>query len=170
MRRDQKFFDLYSLLIGGLAAVCVLFFVLAMKVNDMVRGDFQQHADVYIQAVNARLEPFGAVYMPDDDLTAAGPQVAAMDTPEPVEAAMSGPQVFNEACIACHGTGIGGAPKFGDAAAWASRLGRGHDVLVQHAIEGYQGETGFMPPKGGRMDLSDEEVAAAVEYMVSDVE
>lgn len=170
MRRDQKFFDMYSLVIGGLAAICVGFFVLAMKLNDMVRGDFQEHADVYIEAVNARLQPFGEVYLPGDDLTAGGPQVAAMETPEPVEAAMSGPQVFNEACIACHGTGIGGAPKFGDAAAWEPRIGQGLEVLVQHAIEGYQGSTGFMPPKGGRLDLSDEEVAAAVEYMASEVQ
>jgi cytochrome c5 len=170
LRRDQKFFDMYSLVIGGLAAVCVGFFVLAMKVTDMVRGDFREDDDVYLEAVNERLAPFGEVYLPGDDLTAGGPQVAAMDTPEPVEAAMSGPQVFNEACIACHGTGIGGAPKFGDAAAWGSRIEQGVDLLVQHAIEGYQGSTGFMPPKGGRMDLSDEEVAAAVEYMVTGVQ
>ena len=170
MRRDQKFFDMYSLVIGGLAAVCLAFFVIAMRLQDVVQGDFQEHADVYIDAVNARLEPFGEVYMPGDDLTAGGPQVAAMDAPEPVEAAMSGPQVFNDACIACHGTGIGGAPKFGAAADWEGRIEQGVDVLVQHAIEGYQGNTGFMPPKGGRMDLSDEEVAAAVEYMVSEVQ
>lgn len=170
MRRDQKFFDMYSLVIGGLAAVCLGFFVLAMKLNDMVRGDFQEHADVYIEAVNARIEPFGDVYLPGDDLTAGGPQVAAVAAPEPVEAAMSGPQVYNEACIACHGTGIGGAPSFGDAAAWGPRIEQGIDTLIQHAIEGYQGSTGFMPPKGGRMDLSDEEVAAAVEYMASEVQ
>ena len=161
---------MYSLVIGGLAAVCLGFFVLAVKLNDMVRGDFQEHADVYLEAVNTRLQPFSEVYQPGDDLTAGGPQVAAMQDAEPVEAAMSGPQVYNEACIACHGTGIGGAPKFGDAAAWGPRIEQGMEVLVQHAIEGYQGETGFMPPKGGRMDLSDEEVAAAVEYMVTEVE
>jgi cytochrome c5 len=170
LRRDQKFFDMYSLVIGGLAAVCLGFFVLAVKLNDMVRGDFQEHADVYLETVNTRLAPFSEVYLPGDDLTAGGPQVAAMEDAEPVEAAMSGPQVYNEACIACHGTGIGGAPRFGDAAAWGPRIEQGVEVLVQHAIEGYQGETGFMPPKGGRMDLSDEEVAAAVEYMVTEVQ
>lgn len=161
---------MYSLVIGGLAAVCLGFFVLAMKLNDLVQGDFQEHADVYIEAVNERLQPFSEVYLPGDDLTAGGPQVAAVDGAEPVETAMSGPQVYNDACIACHGTGIGGAPRFGDAAAWDPRIEQGMEVLVEHAIDGYQGETGFMPPKGGRMDLSEEEVAAAVEYMVSDVQ
>ncbi len=160
---------MYSLVIGGLAAVCLGFLVLAMKLNDTVRGDFQEHAAVYIEAANKRIAPFGDVYLPGDDLTDAGPQVAAVDAPEPVAAAMSGPQVYNEACIACHGTGIGGAPAFGDAQAWSSRVEQGMDVLIRHAIEGYQGSTGFMPPKGGRMDLSDEEVAAAVEYMTSDL-
>ncbi|HET6630380.1 MAG TPA: cytochrome c5 family protein [Woeseiaceae bacterium] len=170
MRRDQKFFDMYSLVIGGLAAVCLGFFVLAMNVNEKVRGDFQEHADVYIEAVNARLEPFGEVYLPGDDLSAGGPQVVAVESAEPVETVMSGPQVYNGVCIACHGTGIGGAPKFGDAAAWGPRIEQGLDVLTQHAIHGYQGSTGFMPPKGGRMDLSDEEVASAVEYMVSEAQ
>ncbi|HEX2138478.1 MAG TPA: c-type cytochrome [Woeseiaceae bacterium] len=161
---------MYSLVIGGLAAVCLGFFVLALKLNDLVRGDFQEHSDVYIETVNTRLQPFSEVYLPGDDLTAGGPQVAAMENAEPVEATMSGPQVYNEACIACHGPGIGGAPRYGDAAAWGPRIEQGMEVLVEHAISGYQGETGFMPPKGGRMDLSDEEVAAAVEYIVSEVQ
>lgn len=170
MRKDQKFFDMYSLVIGVLAAVCIGFFVLAMKLDEMTRGDFREHADVYIREVEKRIEPFGQVFMPGDDLTAAGPQVAAAETPEPVETAMTGPQVYNEACIACHGTGIGGAPAFGNAEAWGPRVEQGIETLVRHAIEGYQGQTGYMPPKGGRLDLSDEEIAAAVEYMAEQVQ
>lgn len=169
MRKDQKFFDMYSLVIGLLAAVCLGFFVLAMRLDDISRGEFREHADVYIQEVEKRIQPFGQVYMPGDDLTTGGPQVAAAQSPEPVATPMTGPQVYNEACIACHGTGIGGAPAFGNAEAWAPRLEQGMDVLVEHAIDGYTGQTGYMPPKGGRLDLSDEEVAAAVEYMTSEV-
>ena len=88
--------------------------------------------------------------------------------PEPVAAAMSGPQVYNSACLACHGAGIGGAPVPGDAEAWAARIAQGMDVLKDHAINGFQGSLGYMPAKGGRVDLSDEEVASAVEYMVSE--
>ena len=83
---------------------------------------------------------------------------------------MSGPQVYNAACIACHGSGIGGAPTVGDAAAWQARIAQGNDTLYLHAIEGYTGSTGFMPPKGGRMDLSDDEVRGAVDYMISEVQ
>ena len=84
--------------------------------------------------------------------------------------AMSGPQVYNNVCIACHSPpGIGGAPALGDSAAWASRLERGVDELVHHALNGYSGSTGIMPKKGGRLDLSDAEIIAAVEFMVERV-
>ena len=56
-----------------------------------------------------------------------------------------------------------------DAANWAPRIAQGLDTLRQHAIEGYSGENGYMPPKGGRLDLSDEEVYAAIDYMLSEV-
>ncbi len=81
---------------------------------------------------------------------------------------LSGPQVYNEACKACHGAGIGGAPIMGDAAQWVERLAQGNDMLIQHAIAGFSGATGFMPPKGGRVDLSDEEVTSAVEFMIAE--
>jgi cytochrome c5 len=158
---------MYSLVIGVLAAVCLGFFVLAMFVSSRTEVVFTSTSDEYQQAIAERLKPFGEVYMPGDDLTAGGPQVAQAAAPEPVEAARTGPQVYNEACIACHGTGIGGAPKFGDAAAWAPRIEQGLDVLKQHAIEGYTGSTGYMPPKGGRVDFADQEIHDAVEYMVS---
>jgi cytochrome c5 len=68
----------------------------------------------------------------------------------------------------CHGSGIGGAPVLNDPAAWETRIAQGSDTLYEHAIVGFTGETGFMPPKGARMDLSDDEVRAAVDYMVGE--
>jgi cytochrome c5 len=108
--------------------------------------------------------------MPGDDVEANTEVVAAAGEPEPVAETLSGPQVYNAACLACHGAGIGGAPVLGDADAWGPRIEQGMETLVGHAINGYQGEAGYMPPKGGRVDLSDEEVAAAVEYMVAEAE
>ena len=69
---------------------------------------------------------------------------------------------------ACHGAGIAGAPKTGDAAAWEARIAQGQETLEDHAINGYQGATGYMPAKGGFAFLSDEDVAAAVAYMVEE--
>ena len=92
---------------------------------------------------------------------AAMPAAAA---PAVASAADIGKTVYNSACIACHGAGIAGAPKTGDKAAWAARIGQGNAVLYEHAIKGFQGKNGVMPPKGGSA-ASDSEVKAAVDYM-----
>jgi cytochrome c5 len=78
---------------------------------------------------------------------------------------LSGQQVFAQVCKTCHETGLAGAPKAGDKAAWAPRIAEGENTLVQHAIAGYQGNTGVMPPKGGNPDLTDDEVHRAVVYL-----
>ena len=67
-------------------------------------------------------------------------------------------------CFACHSTGAAGAPKVGDAAAWADRIAKGQDVLYDHGVNGIPG-TGMMA-KGGCVNCSDEEVHAAVDYMI----
>ena len=78
-----------------------------------------------------------------------------------------GRQVYARACVACHGAGLVGAPKLGDRTAWAPRIARGRAELVAHAIEGFRGEAGVMPPKGGHAYLEDDQVAAAVDFMVN---
>lgn len=98
----------------------------------------------------------------------AAPASAAPAAAPAVASADAGKAVFNTACIACHGAGIAGAPKLGDKAAWTARLAQGNPVLYEHAIKGFQGKTGFMPPKGGAA-VSDGEVKAAVDYMVASV-
>lgn len=89
----------------------------------------------------------------------AGPAIASAD---------SGKKAYDAACVVCHGPGIAGAPKFGDKAAWSARLGQGASVMYDHAIKGFQGKVGVMPPKGGST-LPDAEVKAAVDYMVAAV-
>ena len=168
MDRDQKFFDMYSLVIGVLAIAALGIFVLAMKISDRTQGVYTRDAAEYQASVAERIRPVGEVYLPGEEAAAAAPTAEIVTEPEPVAAALSGPQVYNSACLACHGAGIGGAPIPGDADAWAPRIAQGIDVLKDHAIKGYQGSAGFMPAKGGRTDLSDEEVANAVDYMVTE--
>ena len=77
--------------------------------------------------------------------------------------------MYNSACLACHSTGVGGAPVVGDAAQWTDRIAQGVDVLYDHAINGFDGDAMTpMLPKGGRMDLSDQEVRDAVDYMIAE--
>jgi cytochrome c5 len=74
-----------------------------------------------------------------------------------------GEKIFTANCASCHGTGVLGAPKFGDKAAWAPRIAQGKDTLYTHALGGFK----MMPAKGGNAALKDDEVKAAIDYMAS---
>jgi cytochrome c5 len=111
-------------------------------------------------AAPASVAPAAAATVAAPAAAVAAPAAAA-----PKLAADAGKNLYNAACVACHGAGIAGAPKFADKAAWAPRVKQGEPVLYEHAIKGFQGKAGMMPPKGGS-SASDDEVKAAVDYMV----
>ncbi len=75
--------------------------------------------------------------------------------------------VYEATCTACHGFGVLGAPKLGDQKAWKPRIAQGIETLYQHSIDGFIGESGVMPPKGGFSELSDDQIRALVDYMVA---
>lgn len=79
----------------------------------------------------------------------------------------AGETLYNATCKTCHEPGLAGAPKVGDKAAWKDRIAQGNDTLHKHAIEGYQGKAGMMPAKGGNAAASNDDVKAAVDYMVA---
>ena len=168
MKRDQKLYNRYSLLIGVLAAVALGILVVSIKASDLMHGADTRDAGEDQTAVADRIRPFGQIYLPGEEQQAAAPTVETAEEPAPVVTAMSGPQVYNAACLACHGAGIGGAPILGDAAMWAPRIAQGINVLNEHAVNGYTGSAGYMPPKGGRIDLSDQEIRDAVQYMAAE--
>jgi len=168
--REQRFFDIYSLVIGVLAIFTVVILVLTTTVSGLTQEVYAADSEDHQSSVEDRIRPFGQIYLPGEELTAGEPQIIEAMQPEPVATTMSGPQVYNAACIACHGTGIGGAPTIGDNAAWQPRIAQGNDTLYLHALEGYTGSTGFMPVKGGRLDLSDDEIRDAVDYMVAELQ
>jgi len=109
------------------------------------------------QAVTATKDAASAVVTKTEEVVAS---VGSDDVKQ-------GESIYKGKCVACHGTGAAGAPKLGDKEAWASRIAQGNAVLSQHAIAGFKGSKGYMPPKGGFMSLSDDEVSFAVQYMVS---
>jgi cytochrome c5 len=171
---DQQFFDSFLLVLGILIGVAITLFIIVRMIAIGTQGQFVlEDADV-IAEIDARIAPVGQVALAGSGELAAlqaAAQSAPIATPESVDAPLTGPQVYNAACIACHAPpGIGGAPALGDNTAWAARLAQGMDLLVDHAINGFQGTAAVpMPPKGGRPDLSDQEVADAVEYMLGQV-
>jgi cytochrome c5 len=94
----------------------------------------------------------------------AGAEAAAPAAPPAAATAGNGKQVYDSACMACHATGAAGAPKLGDKAAWEPRIAQGVDTLVQHSISGIRA----MPPRGACATCSDDDIKAAVDYMVSE--
>jgi cytochrome c5 len=102
---------------------------------------------------------------------AAAPAPAVVVAPappaaEPVAENAVGKSVYGKVCAMCHATGAAGAPKPGDTADWGPRIAQGMDVLNKHAIEGFTGAKGMMPPRGAAASLTDDEVKAAVAFMV----
>jgi len=99
---------------------------------------------------------------------AAPAPVAAAPAPAPAAAdGGKGADIFKKTCAMCHQTGVAGAPKLGDKADWGPRIAQGNDTLYEHAIEGFNGAKGAMPPKGGNPALSDDEMKAVVDFMVA---
>ncbi len=116
--------------------------------------------------IAARLAAVGQIGTAQAQSTSTPTQVAATETAA-TETTVDGQKVYQASCIACHGAGIAGAPMVGNAAAWTSRIEAGADSLYTNAIKGFQGSSGVMPGKGGNAALSDDEVKAAVDYMVT---
>ncbi len=115
-------------------------------------------------SVVERIKAVGRINVASTETQGALVPVAAVATVE-----VNGQQVYQNACVACHGPGIAGAPKVGDASQWARRIAKGLDTLYASSINGLQGSTGVMPAKGGHQALSDAEVKAAVDYIVAQV-
>ncbi|MFM2110229.1 MAG: c-type cytochrome [Steroidobacteraceae bacterium] len=165
-KQDSQFFNIFSLVLGILILIAILLFALARVVGKNTQSAHVLTDPKYLAEVESNLTT-GRVAVAGRDnsalaiVPAAGAVVAELAIPT------DGPGVYEQVCGACHLNGIGGAPKSSDRAAWAPRIAQGKDTLYKHAIEGYNGKQGVMPAKGGRVDLSDDLVKAAVDYMVA---
>lgn len=101
------------------------------------------------------IKPVGEVNV--GDVPAAAAPVAAAGP-------RSGKDVYNGSCMGCHSTGVAGAPKVGDKAAWSPRVAKGVDGLLTTATNGLNA----MPPKGTCAACSEEELKGAIEYMLKE--
>jgi cytochrome c5 len=172
---DRHFFDTFMLVLGALVGLTVVIYFTAGAIAES-NLDIENKEEAAAQAaLEKRIEPVGRVAVAGQPAAAqaapaAPTMVAAAQPAKPVAAAapakVDGAKVYQSACFACHGTGAAGAPKLGDKAAWAPRVKLGMDTLKKHALQGFTGKTGIMPPKGGFTHLSDAEVLAALDYML----
>jgi cytochrome c5 len=154
---DRDFWKFFSGLVGTLVAVTVVLFVIANAIGAKPK---KPEAGMEAKAIAERIKPVGEVSIASGE----GVMNAVVS---PANAAGAGEATFNGGCVACHGAGIAGAPKVGDKAAWGPRIAQGNDVLYGHALKGFTGKSGVMPPKGGNTALKDDDVKAAVDFMVS---
>lgn len=113
-------------------------------------------------AAPAPAAPAPAASAPEAAPAAPAAAAAAGSAPSAADLA-KGEKIYSATCLSCHGAGVLGAPKFGDKAAWAPRIAKGIDVLHTNGINGFN----MMPPKGGNAALKDDEMKAAIDYMVA---
>jgi cytochrome c5 len=138
---DRNVLNTLFMVVGALTA----FFIFSIVAARMASAD-----QMVESATIDRIKPFGEV-----NIGTAPVAVAS-------SAGADGKGTYSASCAACHASGVAGSPKLGDKAAWKARIAQGESTLFDHAINGFKG----MPAKGGNASLSDDDVKAAVTYMV----
>jgi cytochrome c5 len=168
--QDKIFFRNFSLALGFIAAMMVVFYVIAQFAG----ADNNEAAD------NAHQAEVAEVTAPVGQVTAVGEEAMETTTEKASEEMVAdtaadsetsgdiGETVYKSLCVNCHGIAAMAAmiPQTGDAAAWEARIAKGIDALYESAINGFTGDMGMMPARGSNPALTDDEVKAAVDYMV----
>jgi cytochrome c5 len=153
LSHDKQFFTTFFAIMAGLAVLAIILVIVAISLTSEV-SEYKAE-----EVVLENIKPVGQVYIAGESEPEPEPAAAATAAAGP----KSGDAVYNGSCAACHGTGAAGAPKLGDAAAWAPRIAKGMDTLLGNATKGLNA----MPPKGLCMTCSEAELQAAIEYIVS---
>ena len=158
---DTHFFNSFSLVLGVLIVFAIVLFGVARSIGADTQGQAVLLDPLHLKEVQENTAPFAHVAIAGKDNSAlaivtAPAAGAAADVPT------TGEQAFTKVCSACHATGVNGAPKIGDHAAWGPRIAQGKETLYKDAIAG----KGSMPPKGGTT-WPDATIRMTVDYMVS---
>ncbi len=157
---DTHFFNSFSLVLGILIFVTIVFFVTARRIGGAQLKE-QTTEQLYLHAVESNTAPFAREAIAGQDNTALAAVATAAAAPA-ADVPKTGQEAFKKVCSSCHLLGINGAPKIGDHAAWGPRIAEGKATLYQHAMHGYN----KMPARGGTT-WPDATIRAAVDYMVS---
>jgi cytochrome c5 len=167
-KHDTHFFNVFSVVLGLLVAFAILMFALARYVGVHHQNPQVVNDPLFQASVKERTDIPARVAVAGQDNSALTIKAApAAGAAAVLEVPKDGAGVFDAACKACHGLGIAGAPKAGDHAAWGPRIAKGKATLYEHALKGFNGTAGVMPAKGGRTDLNDDLIKAAVDHMVA---
>lgn len=166
---DKAFLKRFSIVIVFLVLLTIGLIFLAGQLHKQVPHDASPVAE---EQLMDRITPFGAVYAGS---TGAAQQAAAMAAAAASAKAqvayggtLDGETIYNNLCTGCHTSGAGGAPTLARAD-WGARLAQGTETLHRHAIDGFTGNAGMMPARGGNPALTDEQVIASVDWMLDNL-
>lgn len=170
-KQDSQFFNVFSLVIGILVAIALVLMGVARAIGRNNQAEHVVQDAKYVASVEQNIAPLARIAVAGQDNSALAIVESSPDAVSVVlEVPKDGPGIYKAACTTCHEQGIGGAPKKGDRGAWGPRIAQGKATLYEHAIKGYTGKAGVMPPKGGRIDLDDALIKMGVDYMVSEAQ
>jgi cytochrome c5 len=167
--QDRVFFRNFSLSLGIIAVMMVVFYIIAQYAGSNDEAEAKMRASKVAEIT----EPVGQVTAVGEEVEEATEEVVADASADGGEASGDvGQKVYDGLCVNCHGIAALAAmiPQTGDAPAWEARVAKGIDALYDSAINGFTGDMGMMPGKGGNPALSDDEVKAAVDYMINQVQ
>ena len=161
---DKQFATVFIVIMGALGVLAIILVLIAGYLTRDVSSSRTE------EVILENIKPVGQVYIAGESAPeeiVAEETLVTSDAGETVAVEpMSGEQIYQSKCNACHGTGVAGAPKLDDAEAWAPRIAQGMDTLLANATTGLNA----MPPKGTCADCSEADLKAAVEYMVEQVQ
>lgn len=157
---DKKFFTLFTLVVVALSILMITFFFLGGKYGGNPTAPLNINKTT-AEAPKATEEPATDIAMATEATPAEEISAELADASEGID----GKAIYDKVCVACHAGAIPGIPKLGEKSDWEARIAQGKDVLYDHALNGFMGVSMQMPPRGGA-ELSDDEVKAAVDYMV----
>ena len=167
---DLVFLKHFSQIIGFLVLITLGLILAGIYFNGFKPPEVNKAAEA---ATITRIQPAGAVFAGSTGAAAqAAAAKAALEAAKgqvAYDGTLDGSVIFGQLCTGCHIAGVGMAPKL-EKAAWTARIAEGTQTLHKHAIEGYTGpDGGVMPPKGGNPALTDEQVAATVDWMLANL-
>lgn len=164
---DLVFLKHFSQVIGVLVAITIALIVLGYYINGLKPAEPNPAAEA---ATLARIQPAGGVFAGATGAAAQAAAAAAAADAAKGEVAyggsLDGATIYGALCTGCHTAGVAGAPKL-EKAAWDARIAKGAEALHTNAIVGYTGPAGVMPARGGNPALSDEQVKATVDWMLT---
>lgn len=165
-KHDSHFFNVFSVVLGLLVAFAIGVYALAHYI-----GEREQVAHVLTdprvqESVVERVARPARVAVAGQDNSALVIAPVAASATSTAMAFKTGAELYEGVCKGCHGSGLAGAPRAGDKAAWAPRIAQGKATLYEHALKGLTTPKGIMPPKGGATSASDDLVKQAVDHLI----